>query len=295
MSTVAAEQLRGLALGPAYGTMFGHERPALLWVASYEHGARRWRASGCDHPCLLQPQPWLQERLEAVNAPDLAPAVSFVRRTRRPIALQGLVAVVPGSVRDTLSERSLETEALWLYFKKRADAFSVKAVSRFRCSDDTPEHHLFFRRSAKPGARPNSVALQTEHGMVFDAADLDGAVVVDEHGARRDARSVMREYGVPDGQPVPTLVLVEPIARLLFAGRWQCLLCLARWKPSMTLWPEWPSREWALEASGKSCPGAEGGLDLRDLSSTLQGLASRLRQWAPRILQAGSEVGHWLG
>ena len=54
--------------------------------------------------CLLQPQQRLHDSQDAVGAPALAPAFRFVRKIKCPMALQGLVAAVPGSARDALSK-----------------------------------------------------------------------------------------------------------------------------------------------------------------------------------------------
>ena len=84
-------------------------KEALAFVASYPHGARRWRLSGIRNRCCLPRDPWFTNHLQRHRTICADPEYDV------PLAvfLCGLIVMVPGMTMTTLSERSAEFDVLW--------------------------------------------------------------------------------------------------------------------------------------------------------------------------------------
>ena len=84
-------------------------KEALAFVASYPHGARRWRLNGIRNRCCLPRDPWFTNHLQRHRTICADPEYDV------PLAvfLCGLIVMVPGVTMTTLSERSAEFDVLW--------------------------------------------------------------------------------------------------------------------------------------------------------------------------------------
>ena len=92
--------------------------------------------------------------------------------------------------------------------------------------------------------------------------------------------SVLQQCGVlrDDIDNIPTMLLPQPIATLLFAGAWSDLVCLARWR--LRFWPEWPPQAWIQEVNDQHWRPR----DAQTLSvAAIRSIAKDLRRWAPLI------------
>ena len=87
-----------------------------------------------------------------------------------------------------------------------------------------------------------------------------------------------------------TLLLVEPVAKLVLSGRLAELVLLGRWDGASSLFPAWPPPDWFTRTSGRyyepqPCP---------LVASHFRSLASDLRRWHA-LLPLGDDDGEGLG
>ena len=95
----------------------------------------------------------------------------------------------------------------------------------------------------------DTVALDIgSRGFFFNPVTLTSADLMLPGGAGvQPVWSVLQQCGVLEDHidNIPTMLLPQPIATLLFAGAWSDLVCLARWR--LRFWPEWPPQAWIQE------------------------------------------------
>ena len=74
---------------------------------------------------------------------------------------------------------------------------------------------------------------------------------------------------------IPTLLLVEPMARMLFSGQIVDVALLSRWPESASVIPGWPPAAWATAMKGLHYHPVRADIDVRRLRS----LACDLCRW----------------
>ncbi len=92
------------------------------------------------------------------------------------------------------------------------------------------------------------------------------------------------------GHSIYTLLLVEPVAKLMLSGRLTELVLLGQWDGASSLFPAWPPPDWFTRTSGRyyepqPCP---------LVASHFRSLASDLRRWHA-LLPLGDDDGEGLG
>ena len=86
-------------------------------------------------------------------------------------------------------------------------------------------------------------------------------------------------------EKVPTVPLVEPLTRMLFAGELGSVLLLSRWPLFDSLWADWPPRPWAQRARGLHYTPADGvGPEL-----SVERLAADLRRWSSTLVDEAQD------
>ena len=100
-----------------------------------------------------------------------------------------------------------------------------------------------------------------------------------EHGVDIPASALQEELGLAFDE-VPTVLLVEPLAKLLFAGSLGELMLLARWQGALDIFGHWPRRHWADATAGKQYVPMAAPMT----TGMLQSLAGDLRRWSKRIV-----------
>ena len=115
-------------------------------------------------------------------------------------------------------------------------------------------------------------------GLVQIADDLSEVELAVE-GSSVSAPMLLQTLGhmVDDEQdtPVWAMLLVEPLARLLFAGSFSELVLLARWPGAVDLFPNWPPPVWATCVPRESYVPTPSTISV----ASLTGLVSDLRRW----------------
>lgn len=107
-----------------------------------------------------------------------------------------------------------------------------------------------------------------------DGTEVSGEVVLSELGCLDEEDGL-----AADGAVIPTLMMVEPLAKLLFAESLKEVVFLARWDGALSLFQNWPSPQWATCTSGKHYFPPPVPVHV----SHLQALASDLRRWSGRL------------
>ncbi len=118
------------------------------------------------------------------------------------------------------------------------------------------------------------------HGLVQLAVDLS-VVDLSVEGSSVSVPTFLQSLGAMvagDGQHtrVWTLLLVEPLSKLLFDGSLKELVLRARWYGARDVFPNWPPAEWAARVSQQQ---SYVPTPSRISVASLGGLVSDLRRW----------------
>ena len=103
----------------------------------------------------------------------------------------------------------------------------------------------------------------------------------------RPLSDLLEDLECPFGDDTLALMLVEPLARLLFEGVLTDLMLLARWEGSLSFWGGFPGRAWAAARRGQMYVPAPVALT----ASHFRDLCTDLRRWSPRIINSGVDDG----
>jgi hypothetical protein len=194
-------------------------------------------------PCVLSPEPWFLN----VLGDDVS---SLAENAYAQFYIVGLVRVVPGAVRHILHHWPKEADLLWRYYHQPLDGYTVQIVDRFVAS---PRRQVFLtKRIKRTGGHTVTmgdscaITLRGDNG-VFECADDLQDMSFQDGAELSSIGSLAEKFGTPG--VVPQVLLVpEPICNLVFLGKWQHLLLLARW-PLLPSW-EWPASEWVNMMKG---------------------------------------------
>ena len=273
---------------------------AFVWIASYPHGHRQWRqlvggdqaAHNASRHCLLpRGDGWMQTLMRVDPDFNVTPDVADVRATN--IRMLGLARLRPGSMWKITAEMDWAMRAQWQYYKKPVDAF-FPIVEEFFPLTETVEGLMRNRRAMRSRgvdaamlAAAIPIVLGRE-GLFVCSDPLLDAQVVTKVGCQMPARALLEHFG-EEQQQFATLLLVEPLARLLELHRLPRLLLLSRWHGALQVFREWPDQRWGKATAGKHYERVSKPAGCSDVVS----LATDLRRWAPRIVcdDADSDEG----
>ena len=263
--------------------VFMHSPPTILaWIADYRHGTRRFSLlAGKRMRCELLREPWFVNRLAQHGAlPQLDSSDLWPAR----VVIRGLVSVAKGECWTTLAPTSCEAELLWRYFGRPLDLFTLQVQRRWALTAPAEAHVQ--QRGSYLGSHSigvgDTVALHIgSRGFFFNPVTLTSAdrMLLGGVGVQ-PVWSVLQQCGVLEDHidNIPTMLLPQPIATLLFAGAWSDLVCLARWR--LRFWPEWPPQAWIQEVHHQHWRPR----DAQTLSAAdIRSIAKDLRRWAPLI------------
>lgn len=245
-----------------------------VWVASYTHGQRRIKVDARREFLLLPRSGAWVHKLKEVD-PDYNPQPVMGRHTGSTgIEVIGLAEINPGTVWDR--------DAQWQYFRQPRDAFFAAVERIFAMEEFTA---MYFQKRARR-SRLSAVDVFAKDiikvtlgsaGLVINADNLGDSFVVSSNGAASLARDVLQH----DGSGLLTVLLADPLCRLLRHGRLPHIMLLSRWHGALDLWPDWPDRRWAEVSRGKDYKLAESEeLTLQDV----QAMIADMKRWSPRII-----------
>ena len=198
----------------------------VFWVGSYEYGTRRLRAETQGRVQLLRltlpDRRWLNDRLAELVPPiELGGTAGW---TSKPVSfassvtVQALVQVeMESELGDVFHVHSFEEEALWRYFRKSPAAVSLRVRRLSRLREPIRVH-----RDARGGRISMRCSVFFGAAGVFDSAQFF------------DGRPVHRVWQEVDegayGHEIPVILVVEPWAKLLLAGKVQTIpLLVTKW------------------------------------------------------------------
>lgn len=136
-----------------------------------------------------------------------------------------------------------------------------------------------------------------QHGLFRSADEFRGASFALDDGTEVSGDAVLAdlvEESRPGDSPANlTLMLVEPLAKLLFEGKLSELVFLARWDGALSMFQQWPSPQWAAATKGKYYVPPSVPIHLKHF----QTLANDLRRWSGRLApnDDGDEDGGVVG
>ena len=166
------------------------------------------------------------------------------------------------------------------------DAFSVQVVASWPLEDGpVPVFFRLRRESCRVRGRPvaelnKNVSIQVgSRGLVRLGDDVSNLAVSDGDVSQNILHTLLNlGVAVDEDQPqasLLTLLLVEPLAKLVFSKSLTELLILARWHGAASLFPEWPPARWVSLRSHRMYAPRPSSISV----DSVRALASDLRRW----------------
>ena len=266
--------------------------PVAVFVAAYPHGARRMRVPDVSLPgerskrcwCLLPQEAWLMDACSAIDFSQ--------HRHSKDVKLCGLIVLRHGEAMHTLMHMSPPLEALFRYYHRPADCFSVHVMDYARLQVEQ-QLYLMHRAAAKMGDKSHALGEAVSMSITSQCVRTADQVAMDSPCVSRDgdmmslAGFLARKHMTDDAlQSARVLLLPEPVCSLVLSNQLRQLLLLRRWC-SRWPWTSWPDLAWSSQYSGLHVahPPAAAAIDLQSLKQ----IASNIRRWAPAVLRDGGE------